>query len=45
MARKYNKAVVIHSRDATKDTVDILKKYSLNGVIHCFYIIKKLGHS
>lgn len=28
--------VVIHSRDAVKDTIDILKKYSVTGVIHCF---------
>lgn len=28
--------VVIHSRDATKDTVDILKKHHCKGVIHCF---------
>ena len=36
LASELNLPVVIHSRDATKDTVDILKKYSLNGVIHCF---------
>ena len=28
--------VVIHSRDATKDTMDILKEYSVKGIIHCF---------
>lgn len=28
--------VIIHSRDATKDTIDILKKYKLKGIIHCF---------
>lgn len=36
LASELNLPVVIHSRDATKDTVDILKDYSLNGVIHCF---------
>ena len=36
LASELNLPVVIHSRDATKDTVDILKEYSLNGVIHCF---------
>ena len=36
LASELNLPVVIHSRDATKDTVDILKNYSLNGVIHCF---------
>lgn len=28
--------VVIHSRDATQDTIDILKKYKVKGVIHSF---------
>ena len=28
--------VVIHTRDATKDTIDILKEYNVSGVIHCF---------
>ena len=36
LASELNLPVVIHSRDATKDTVDILKNYSLEGVIHCF---------
>ena len=34
---KYSKPVIIHSRDATKDTIDILREYpGLKGVIHCF---------
>lgn len=36
IAEKYNLPVVIHSRDATRDTMDILKKYLVTGVIHCF---------
>jgi len=36
LASKYNLPVIIHSRDATKDTIDILKDYNLKGVIHCF---------
>lgn len=36
MAEKNNMPVVVHSRDATKDTLDILKKYHLKGVIHAF---------
>ncbi len=28
--------VVIHSRDATLDTINCLKKYNVKGVIHCF---------
>lgn len=36
MAEKYNIPVVIHSRDATKDTIECLKKYKVRGVIHSF---------
>ena len=36
IATKLNIPVVIHSRDATKDTINILKEYNLKGVIHCF---------
>lgn len=28
--------VVIHSRDATADTINCLKKYKVTGIIHCF---------
>lgn len=35
-AVKYNLPVIIHSRDATEDTINILKKYKLKGIIHCF---------
>ncbi|MGL4997509.1 TatD family hydrolase [Cetobacterium sp.] len=37
LARRVNKPVVIHTRDAMEDTVRILKEYpDLNGVIHCY---------
>ena len=36
MANKYNIPVIIHSRDATEDTINILKKYNIKGVIHSF---------
>ena len=36
IAEKLNLPVVIHSRDATQDTIDILKKYNVKGVIHSF---------
>ncbi len=36
LAEKYQLPVVIHSRDATKDTIDILKQHKVKGVIHCF---------
>lgn len=36
LAEKYNMPVIIHSREATKDTLDTLKKYKVKGIIHCF---------
>lgn len=36
LAEKYNLPVVIHTRDATNDTINILKKYNVRGIIHCF---------
>jgi TatD DNase family protein len=39
LARKVSLPVVIHSRDAAKDTLDIMKEQKaeeLGGVIHCF---------
>ena len=36
LAEKYDLPVVVHSRDATKDTIDCLRKYRVTGVIHCF---------
>lgn len=36
LAERMNLPVVIHSREATKDTLDCLKKYKITGVIHCF---------
>lgn len=36
MAQENDMPVVIHSREATEDTLRILKKYKLKGVIHSF---------
>lgn len=36
LAEEVNLPVVIHSRDATLDTINILKQYNVKGVIHCF---------
>ncbi len=36
LAQELDFPVVIHSRDATKDTLDILAKYRPRGVVHCF---------
>ena len=51
IAEKYNKPVIIHSRDASQDTLDILRSYKLKGSLHCFsgslemaYEYVKLGY-
>lgn len=36
IAKKHNKPVIIHSRDAMQDTYNILKEYNLKGSLHCF---------
>ncbi len=37
MAKRVNKPVVIHTRDATKDTLEILKEYhEIKGIVHCY---------
>ncbi|MDK2801763.1 MAG: TatD family hydrolase [Oscillospiraceae bacterium] len=36
LAERIKKPVVIHSRDALDDSVEILQKFNLEGVIHCF---------
>lgn len=36
LAEKFNKPVVIHTRDCIEETYSILKKYNLRGVIHSF---------
>ena len=36
LAKKYDLPVIIHSRDSIQDTYDILKEYSVKGVLHCY---------
>ena len=36
LAEKYDIPVIIHSREATEDTINTLKKYKVKGVIHSF---------
>ena len=36
LAEKYDMPVIIHSRDATEDTINTLKKYKVKGIIHSF---------
>lgn len=36
IANKYNKPIIVHSRDSMQDTYNILKQYKVKGSIHCF---------
>ena len=36
IAEENNKPVIIHSRDATLDTINVLKEYNVRGCIHSF---------
>ena len=36
LAEKLNLPIVIHSREATQDTYNILKKHKIKGIIHCY---------
>lgn len=36
IAEQYHLPVIIHSREATEDTINTLKKYKVTGVIHSF---------
>ena len=36
LAKKLSRPVIIHSRDACEDTMNILKKHLPRGVLHCF---------
>lgn len=46
VAREVNLPVVIHSRDAAKDTIDIMqaeRAHELGGVVHCYSYSKELA--
>jgi len=45
LARELNLPVIIHSRDAAADTLEIMKKHAngLQGVIHCFSYSKEMA--
>jgi len=36
IAKRHNKPIIVHSRDAIQDTYNILKEYNLKGSLHCF---------
>ena len=36
IAKELDLPVIIHSREATEDTLNILKKHKVKGVVHCF---------
>ena len=36
IAQKFNKPVIIHSRDCIQETYDIVKMYSIKGIMHCY---------
>lgn len=36
LAKELSLPVIIHSREATQDTMDILRNYKPKGVVHCF---------
>lgn len=45
LAEKYKLPVIIHSRDAHEETINIIEKYPLSrkGVVHCFSSSKELA--
>ena len=45
IAKKLNLPIVIHSRDACKDTLDIISEYAkgMKGIIHCFSYEKEVA--
>lgn len=36
LAKELNKRILIHNRESDNDTADLIKKYPVTGVIHCF---------
>lgn len=43
IAYKYNKPVIIHSRDCIKETYNILKEYKVKGIMHCYSGSKEMA--
>ena len=36
LAKKYNKPILVHSREAIQDTYNIMKEHHVRGLLHCF---------
>ena len=43
IAKDLDKPIIVHSREASQDSFDILKKYRHKGVIHCYSGSKELA--
>lgn len=43
IAKKLNKPILVHSRDAMQDTFDIMKQYRCQGVMHCYSGSKEMA--
>ena len=43
LANKLHKPIIVHTRDAVKDTYDILKAHPVKGVMHCFSESKEMA--
>ncbi len=43
IAYKYNKPVIIHSRDCIQETYNILKKSKVKGIMHCYSGSKEMA--
>ena len=46
LAKEFDKPVIIHSREAAADTMEIMKEYAqgLKGVIHCYSYSKEIAY-
>ena len=42
-AKKLNKPILVHSRDAIQDTFDILREHKVHGLIHCYSGTKEMA--
>jgi len=44
IAKKYNKPVIVHSRDCIQETYNILKMSSVKGIMHCYSGSVEMAH-